>query len=296
MRSGNTQLTRPWKSELFRRLKIATFLVCCTWPAVAAEPLIVGVFPRHSPSQTVQMYHPLAQYLSLRIGREVQIETTASYPLFWQALEAARYHIVHLNQYHYVRAHKEKGYRAIAKNEEAGRATIAGAILVRNDSAIASIQDLKGKTIVFGGDRTALMSYILPTYLLRQAGLQPADYTEIFSNAPPNVALAVYFKQAHAGATGDIVLEMPFVKDKIDVTQMRYLVRGEAVAQLPWAVRSDLSESDVTALRGALLAVKRTENHDKILTSASLTNILPAEDRDYDVIRNIIRSVTNEQF
>lgn len=242
------------------------------------------------------MYHPLAQYLSSHIEREVRVETTTDYPLFWQALESARYHVVHVNQYQYVRAHKEKGYRAIAKNEEAGRATIAGALLVRNDSGITSIQQLKGKTIVFGGDRTALMSYILPTYLLRQSGLRPDDYTEIFSTAPPNVALAVYFKQANAGATGDVVLEMPFVKDKIDVTQLRYLVRGEAVAQLPWAVRSDLSETDVKALRGALLAVKQAENHDKILTSASLTNILPAEDGDYDVIRSIIRSVTNEQF
>lgn len=296
MRSGNTPFTRPCQSKLYRDLITAIVMFCCAWSAAAAEPLIVGVFPRHSPSQTVQMYHPLAQYLTSHIGREVRIETTASYPLFWQALESARYHVVHVNQYQYVRAHKEKGYRAIAKNVEAGRATIAGALLVRNDSGITTVQELKGKTIVFGGDRTALMSYILPTYLLRQAGLRPDDYTEIFSTAPPNVALTVYFKQANAGATGDVVLEMPFVKDKIDVTQLRYLVRGEAVAQLPWAVRSDLSETDVKALRGALLAVKQAENHDKILTSASLTNILPAEDGDYDVIRSIIRTVTNEQF
>lgn len=260
------------------------------------RPLVLGVFPRHSPAETVQMFTPLANHLSRELGRPVQVRTTTDFKTFWDAIAAGRYDLVHCNQYHYLRAHQELGYRVIAKNEEIGRAAMAGAIVVRRDSGIRSLADLRGKTIVFGGNRQALMSYIIPTQMLRRAGLAPGSYTEVFASDPPNVPLAVYFRRADAGGTGDVVLDMPFVRDKIDTSKLMYLARSEEVSQLPWAVSPRMPAAEAERIRRALLAVRGARDGPDILATALLTNLLPATDREYDSIRRIVRTVTGERY
>lgn len=266
-------------------------------PAIAEESeLVIGVFPRRSPSEMMEMFSPLADYLSRTLGRPVKLETAPDFRSFWEAVASNRYQLVHYNQYHYVRSHKESGYLAIAKNEEVHKSTMAGAIVIRKDSEIKTLKDLRGKRIVFGGDRSALMSYIIPTYVLRQAGLKKGDYQEEFALNPPNVALAVFFHRAEAGGTGDIVFEMPFVRDKIDVSKMKYLAVSQQVAQLPWAVRADMPRSQRERIQKALLGIKAAEDGDKILKAAALTNLVPASDDEYNYVRQVIRTVTGERY
>jgi len=265
-------------------------------PAGADAEFIMGVLPRHTPSETVEMYSPLAAYLSGELGRTVKVETTADFKSFWTAVAAGRYQLVHYNQYHYVRSHKEFGYTVIAKNEELNHSTMGAAIVVRKDSGFKSLRDLRGKKVIFGGDRQALMSYIIPTYLLRQAGLNAGDYSEEFAPIPPNVAMAVFFRRADAGGTGDIVFDVPFVREKIDVTQMATLAKSEPVAYLPWAVRGDVPAAERERIQKLMLSVKTSSGGNKILQAAVLTNFVGAVDQEYDFVRSVIKAVTGEQY
>jgi len=265
--------------------------------AVSAEAeFIIGVLPRHAPAQTVEMYIPLAAYLSRELGINVKVETAADFKSFWAAVVAGRYRLVHYNQYHYVRAHKEFGHTVIAKNEELDRSAMGAAIVIRKDSGIKSLADLRGKKIIFGGDRQALMSYIIPTYLLRQAGMNAGDYREEFTPTPPNVALTVFFRRADAGGIADIALEMPFVREKIDVTQMTTLTKSEPVAYLPWAVRGDVPAAERERIQKLLLGVKTAPEGSKILKAAALTNLVRAVDEEYSFVRSVIKTVTSEQY
>jgi phosphonate transport system substrate-binding protein len=265
--------------------------------AVSAEAeFILGVLPRHTPSETAEMYRPLAAYLSHELGTTVKVETTADFKSFWTAVAAGRYRLVHYNQYHYVRAHKELGHTVIAKNEELNRSAMGAAIVIRKDSGIKSLADLRGKKIIFGGDRQALMSYIIPTYLLRQAGLNAGDYSEEFTPTPPNVALTVFFRRADAGGVADIALDMPFVREKIDVTQMVTLTKSEPVAYLPWAVRGDVPAAERERIQKLLLGVKAAPEGSKIFKAAVLTNLVSAKDEEYSFVRSVIKTVTSEQY
>jgi len=265
-------------------------------PAAVNNELVIGIFPRRSPAELMDAFTPLANYLSKALGRPVRLETAPDFRIFWESVASKRYDLVHYNQYHYVRSHKELGYQVIAKNEEIGRDRIAGAIVVRKDSGIKTLADLRGKRIVFGGSNQAMGSYIAPSYLLRQAGLKKGDYIEEFALNPPNVALAVFFKRADAGGSGSIVFELPFVRDKIDVTKLEYIATSEPISHLPWAVRGDMPTEQRDRLQRAMLGVKQSENGENILRSASLTNLVPASDAEYDVSRKMIREITGEQF
>ena len=198
--------------------------------------LHMGIFPRRGAAMTQKMFTPLSEGLSQALGRKVVLDTTHDFASFWQRVNQQRYDIVHYNQYHYVRSHKDLGYQVIAHNVEFGHSRIAGAILVRKDSEVHSLQDLKGKKIAFGGGRKAMQAYIATTYLLREAGLNKGDYFEQFALNPPKACIATYYHQAAAAGAGDYVLELPVVKKEIDVDEMRYLAVGEKLPHLPWAV------------------------------------------------------------
>jgi len=259
-------------------------------------PLVMGVFPRRSAKLTFEMFSPLAKHLSAELGRPVRLETSANFKDFWDGVSTLRYDIVHYNQYHYIRSHKKLGYDVIAMNEEFGRTTISGSIDVRRDSNVKSIQDLKGQKIVFGGGPKAMMSYIMPTHLLRQAGLKADDYQEAFAKTPPNAILSTYFKQSEAAGVGDTVLQLPSVKSKCDTTKLRHLVVGEPIPHLPWAVSGNISAALKSKLQSVLINMSKVDNGQQILEKAKLTGLSIATDEDYDRHRQITFEVLGERY
>lgn len=149
--------------------------------------LKLGVFPQLNPQITTQQFTPLVQYLSKELHRPVQLEVSKDFESFWESVTQERYDIVHYNQYHYVRSARECGYRVILKNEEYGKDSVASVLIVRKDSGIQSIKDLRSKKVVFGDGPSAMVSYIQNTYLLRQAGLQHGDYQREYAISPQSI-------------------------------------------------------------------------------------------------------------
>ena len=282
---------------LFRMLTVALLLVLGSPNGYADEnALIMGIFPRHKVTTTYKFFTPLAESLSSVIGKKVILETTADYASFATELDAGRYDIVHFNQYHYVRYHKIHQYQVIAMNEEFGKSSIAGAIVVRKQSGVKNIDGLRNGQIVFGGGQDAMMSYIVPTFLLRQAGLKKGSYTEEFAKSPMNALLAVHYGHAQAAGIGDAVLTLPAVKQKYNAQDIEDILVSEPLAHLPWAVKGTMQEKLVNSIKVALIGLKHSAEGRAILENSNLTGILPAVDADYNRHREIIREVLGEAY
>jgi len=264
--------------------------------AAAAEPLVMGIFPRVDAMESSRMFQPLAQYLSEAIGQPVVLEIPKDFEAFSRALADKRFDIVHLNQYQYLKANKEQGYLVIAKNIEQGSDTLAAAIVVRGDSKAKSLADLKGNKIIFGGDRTAMQAYVGTTYLLRRAGLKRGDYVEVFAKTPPNAVLATFYKQADAAGAGDRVLKIPSVAKQIDVRQMRFLAVGDSLPHLPWAVKGTMTRDLRTKIQLAMLGLNKSDEGRALLKRAGFDGFSIASNSDYDRHRIIIREVLGEKY
>lgn len=265
-------------------------------PVKNEKEFVIGIFPRRNAETTIKLFTPLAHYLEEKLGKPVKLVTTKSFESFWQGVESHQYDLVHYNQYHYVKSQKEQGYSVIVKNEEFGEDTIAGSIVVRSDNDINNLDDLRNKKIVFGGSRSAMQSYIVATYLLRQAGLQAGDYKEAFSRNPPNAIFAAYYGQSAAGGTGDKVLKLPVVTNKIDSSKMKYLALGDQLPHLPWAVCKNMGKQERHQIQKILSELKDSNRGKQILASAKLTGLNIARDSDYDPHREMILAVLNENY
>ena len=261
-----------------------------------ASPLRLGVFPRRNIKITYKLFTPLAQSLSQQLGREVILETTKSYQEFWRNVQQRRYDIVHFNQYHYILSHQSYGYDVVAANKELNSSTIAGSLIVRKDSGINQISDLKGKTILFGGGRRAMQSYISATWLLRKGGLQAGDYIEKFAVNPPNTIISTFFKRADASGSGDAVMRLDNVRKRIEISQLKFLAKTEQMVHLPWALKNDLPSDMKVKIQSILTSLDTTIEGQKILRNARLNALLPVVDSDYNKHRKIITDVYGNDY
>jgi phosphonate transport system substrate-binding protein len=275
---------------------LATGVPVATATQKNTKPLILGVFPRRNTKLTFRLFSPLANYLSSALNREVKLATAKNFQQFWQGVKAQRYDIVHFNQYHYIISNLLYNYQVILKNEEFGSSTIAGAITVRKDSGINTIAQLKNKTILFGGGKMAMQSYIAAKWLLQQGGLQDGDYVEKIAINPPNAIISTYNHQADAAGSGDIVLQLDSVKKQIDTSKLKLLATTEQLSQLPWAIKESIDESLKKQIQTLLSTLHETEAGKSLLKSAKLSSLKLATDNDYEKHRKIITNVYGADY
>jgi len=261
-----------------------------------SKPLILGVFPRRNTKLTFRLFMPLANYLSTALNRDVKLVTTKNFQQFWQGVKTQRYDIVHFNQYHYIISKQLYNYQVILKNEEFGSSTIAGAIFVRKDSKINNIEELKNKTILFGGGKMAMQSYIAAKWLLQQGGLNNGDYIEKFAINPPNAIISTYNRQADAAGAGDLILQLDSVNKQIDASKLKSLASTEQLAQLPWAIKGSIDKPLKHKVQTLLSNLHESEAGKSLLTSARLSSLKPATDSDYEQHRKIITDVYGEDY
>ena len=273
-----------------RGLYFAAALCFFAQPLRAAdEALVLGIFPRYKATETTTMFKPLADHLSQRLGRQVTVVTSKDFESFWHGVNVQKYDIVHYNQYHYIRS--ARAYRVIAHQQEFGKAAVSGALFVRKDSGIDTLSQLRGKTIIFGGGRDAMLSHIAPKFLLMQAGLKDSDFKTEFAVNPPNALLALYHRQADAAGGGDILIDLPVVQNAIKAEELKVIATTEPLLFLPWAVKRTMPGRLREAVQSALIGLDRGEEGKKILTAARATGMGRAEDKDYNPHRKMISAV-----
>jgi len=271
---------------------VAFVLSIFTFEAIAEVTL--GIFPRRPAAKTVKFFKPLAKKLSDELGEPVKIVVAKNFKEFWKGVKEGKYDVVHYNQYHYLLSSKESGYKVFAVNEEFGSSTIKGALTVRADAGINSVADLKGKTILFGGGKKAMGSYIAPTWALQQAGLKAGDYKVKFSKNPPSAVIGVYNNAADAAGSGNVILKVGGVKKKTDVTKLKILAESKAFIQLPWAANANFPADKVAKIQSVMTSLKGSS--DDILKSAKVTNFVSATDADFADARSIVKEVTGESL
>jgi phosphonate transport system substrate-binding protein len=268
---------------------VAAFTCIGAGARAAEHPLALGVFPRYNATETTTMYTPLADHLTERLGRKVSLVTSKDFDSFWKGVEDQKYDIVHYNQYHYIRS--AQTYRVIAHAQEFGKSAVAGAIYVRKDSGITDVAQLRGRTVIFGGGKDAMMSYIAPRFLMMRAGLKEGDFKTEFAVNPPNALLALYHKQADAAGGGDILIDLPIVQNAINAQDLRVLATTEPLLFLPWAVKRSMPAKLRESIQAILTELNQGPAGKNALKAAKTTGIEKAEDKDYAAHRRMTDAV-----
>ncbi|MBI4916403.1 MAG: phosphate/phosphite/phosphonate ABC transporter substrate-binding protein [Acidobacteria bacterium] len=169
------------------------------------EPLRLGVVSFYNPRLMYLKYQPLVDYLTQRTGRRWELTISGSYDATVADLCSGRLAVAYLGPFTYVRAQRACGATPVVQLQTHGQPTYRAQILVRADSPISSIAELRGRSFGFGAPLST-SSHVVPRGMLEAAGLRAGtDVRCRYYGHHERAARAVLLGEVDACGVRDIV-------------------------------------------------------------------------------------------
>ena len=274
---------------------VAAFLLASASPVLPAETaekmtIRFGVIPRFNPHVTYEYYQPLMDYLNRNTSYRFELRLGRTYLETIEDLRKGTTDVAYLGGATYAIARHRFGARALVKPRNAeGGTTYRCFIIVRKDSPIRTIQDLRGKSVAFGA-RRATTGSLIPSYMLFGAGVTP-NHLKVVKNLHNHeeVAKAVLKGIYDAGAVKDVVAW------KYEAQGLRIIAESGELPNAPIAAGPSLPKDAEVAMVKALLSIDGNSLEGKATLSQWGPELqhgfVPARGEEYDFLYKKIASI-----
>jgi len=262
---------------------------CGGEPELGTEenPIVMSFVPSGDTQDIIASGDTLAQMLSERTDLVVKANVGTDFSSVREAMCASQAQIGWLNTFNYVLANEQCGVDAALATSRFGATTYAGQIIVRADSGITTLEDLKGKVMCWV-DPASTSGYIIPRIMLAAEGINPdTDFSQtIEAGSHNNVVTQVYNGDCDAGATfsdarTNIEEEFPDVLDQVVVLATTSDIPNDSVSfikEFPADMR--------TTVAAALLDIAASpEGQEALNTLYNIESLVESSDSFYDVFR-----------
>ncbi|BCR05343.1 ABC transporter substrate-binding protein [Desulfuromonas versatilis] len=255
----------------------------------------IGYMNCNSEEETLQRFRPLTRYLSEKLG--VDFETVpVDTQDFEERFAKGEFEFTHSNSLVYIILKENHDLRLLAaeRRGQFGSRT-AGAIISRKGSGIETLEDLKGKRMLFG-PQLAPTGYLAQYDLMLEAGLDPErdlGYYAIPSGSfkHEKVVYGVYFGDFDVAAAPALDLEVMTREGKITADDFHIIAQSPIIPYCTFGASKQIDAELVEKFRKALLELKPEETvtidgeQVKVLKSAWIDGFDQLLDSDYDPIR-----------
>lgn len=236
------------------------------------------------PSRIYKVWHPFAQYLQSRTGRQVNLLTPKGLDKIDDMLDQGSIDLIYINSYAYYLHKQHKQLTAIAQmRNKAGGVTSRGRVMVRKDSGITHVNDLKGGSISLISPNGA-GSYLAPRAFFLEQGIElTKDITVNYSGDLKKSVYDVLLKETSAAVMCGVNYDI--ITKKIDMKDIFVMELTDEFPEAVIAVKADMDESlkqllisTITEMsttyggRQALIKLRNTKIHDFIVYDAAVEN------------------------
>lgn len=275
---------------------VAVCLLCLTAcaPAATNEPKVLrlGMVPFETGEELLRDMQPMIDVIEAGMGMEVIPTVAADYTGVVEAFKNQQLDVAFLSPAAYVLAAQEANVRVILKSHRDGSPNYYGAIIVRADSPIQTVADLKGKRFAFG-DPLSTSGHIFARKLMLEAGLNPERDLEkfIYAGSHDATILSVLNQKVDAGASyaddldGKSSAWQRFL-DPRDHTKIRVLAYTEPIPSDNICVSAEFPEDLTQKLFETITDFTDSEaGHALVKKLYKLDGYVAATDADYAPIR-----------
>lgn len=247
---------------------------------------VFAIHPLHNPVRLFEIYSPLIDYLNRNIpGVTFRLEASRNYEEFEKKLYAREVDFALPNPYQTLNSLKH-GYHVIAKMGDDNKFT--GVILVRRDSGINKVTDLKGKKVSYPA-RTALAATMLPQYYFQTHGLDVnRDIENLYVGSQESSIMNVYEGFVAAGATWPLPWEAFQKEHPKEAGGLRVAWETEPLINNGVVVRDDIPAPLAKRVAELLANLHNTEEGRAMLARMPLSRFELADDKRYHVIEDFL--------
>lgn len=256
----------------------------CQQPAI--KVLKVGRIPYLDPRKMVNDHQKILQYLKKELGIEdARLVLTPNYDELNKFLKEGQIDIAWHGTLNYPQARVTTGAKTILMPKRFNKTSYKGMIVVRADSNINTIADLKGKSFAFV-DKKSASGYFFPKMLMLENHIDPdKDIARVeYIKKHDNILYNVLYKKFDAGAVYDDAREL--LKNDEQRAQIKVLARTAEILNEPIMVRSGLDPEFEKKIIAAFLKLNKDnpETAHVIEHLGNVESFVAAADKDYDEI------------
>ena len=260
----------------------------------SGKEYVFAIHPLHNPERLFEIYGPLIDYLNRNIpDAKFRLEASRNYEEFDKKLYARLPDFALPNPYQTLNS-LNHGYHVIAKMGDDYRFT--GVILVRRDSGIKKVTDLKGKKVSYPA-RSALAATLMPQYYFQTHGLDVnRDIENLYVGSQESSIMNVYLGNVAAGATWPLPWDA-FQKEHPD--QARELVKKwetEPMINCGVVARNDVPEQLAQQVAQLLDTLHTHAEGKMMLARMPLSRFELADDKRYLVIEDFLHKFSKTVY
>jgi phosphonate transport system substrate-binding protein len=246
------------------------------------QELLFGSVAMDIPAVMHKRLKPLTQYLSEQLGRPVELKLSPNMGVAIDEVAEQHVDLAYLTPVAYLKAHAKGGAKIIAKTVTKGKASFQLMIVVKEDSPIKTVADLKGKRFAFGDKRA-----LLQRAAVVGAGIKMEDFSDYqFIGHYDNIARAVLNGDFDAGILKDTMAYQWQGKG------LRILHASPDLPPYNVAAKGDIDDATLAKLKAAFLALDANNpKHLKIIKALDkkYDGFAATSDAEYDVVRELIK-------
>jgi phosphonate transport system substrate-binding protein len=209
-----------------------------------------GIIPRYNPMIMYYSYQPMMDYLTQNTPYRFELKLSRDYTETVRNLQSGETPVTSLGGVTCIEAQLGFGAVPILKplNSE-GEPFYRSIIIVREDSPIQTLSELRGKSFAFSSHHST-SGNLIPRYLLFRQGISLFDFSSYVNfDSHDAVAKAVLKGRVDAGAVKDVVAF------RHKEHGLRFLAVSEPIPSVPIVIRHDAPAELVEAVKKALLAI-----------------------------------------
>lgn len=260
------------------------------------RPVQIAITPCTEILKTFKEYQPLAAYLARQLHQPVKLVIPKDFPAFERLIREGGVEFAFQAPHTYVRlAHLYNREMLLKALTPEGATKHRGVLIVRKDSPLQRVEDLKGKYVIFGAENDMAKS-LSAKRLLAAKGIDPDKDLRGYKHdgSCESIALNVFLKTADAGAVCDYSFKNinepgNDAESEIPPKQLRILGQTEELPTWVFAARTGVDAKLIARVNEALAALSPKNNkQEEILESAEVGGFVKAKDSDFDEIRKFV--------
>jgi phosphonate transport system permease protein len=274
-------------------------------PAIEPVPdeIVLGFNPAENAQALQTSADALAHMLSDRIHLPVRAYVSLDYTALVEAMRSGQVHFGWLTPSPLVLAEQLFHAQIVLTQVRRGSPAYYAAVVVRDDSPVHSVDDLRGRTIAWV-DPQSTSGYVIPRYLMMQRGIDPAHFfrQQVFAGGHDSAVFAVQGGQVDAAA---VWADPPrdrtgawtrFARGPHALRPILYSppVPSDAVAVTPVCARAH--PRLLGQVRDTLIAIGESDEGRAVLGHLNSTDgFVPANPAQYQLVRNAFAATRAER-
>jgi len=260
-------------------------------PDTGVQEYVVGIHPLHNPQRLMELYGPIVDHIGATVpGVRLKLEASRNYEEFDRKLYSGHFDFAMPNPYQTVLSLKH-GYRIFGKMGD--DENFRGIILVRKDSGIKTVRDLKGKKVSYPA-LTALAATMMPQYYLHTHGIDVnRDIENLYVGSQESSIMNVLRGHVAAGATWPAPWKTFGAEHPEMASQLEVKWQTAPLVNNGWVVRSDISPALADQFAAALFGLNTSEQGRKMLARLPISRFEPASEATYTPVRDYLKAFSS---